>query len=90
MGVIEATRNVAIGESAFMSYGDNYNWDGYKVTLVRKLGQCLVAGMRVAGHSSFRPFILGVRDELDQWSALDLQNKRLGSAFEKLVMAVVE
>jgi len=90
MGVIQSLRDIQVGEPAYMGYGDNYNWDEYKLVLVKELGCRLIEGVTLFGHPSFQTSVTQAVDQLGVWEVPDLPHKRLGSSFEKLVMAVID
>jgi len=82
MGVIQAARDIQVGEPAYMSYGENYNWDSYKTELVYDLAKWLVEGGVLFGHPTHVLAVQSISCTLRTWCPSDLQHKRLGSGLE--------
>jgi hypothetical protein len=54
-GLVRARRDVLAGEVCYIGYGEDYDWDGVKVSLVHELASTLLLGVEIFGHPSYLP-----------------------------------
>jgi len=89
-GLVRALRDVPKGACCFIGYGENYDWDGLKLTLVHELSATLVAGVKAFGHKTYKASVAEIAAEMVGWTVESLPWKRAGSGLERLLMAVVD
>ena len=85
-----ARYDVEIGDHCYIGYGDDYDWDGYKVGLAHELAATLLAGVALCGRESFAVPVARLVAQVVTWSKQSLPLKRIGSGLERLLMAVVD
>ena len=85
-GLVHALRDVAKGKTCYISYGEDHDWNGYKVFLAHELASILLACVYLFGHpSNGKPVEQILVDE----GIVALQEDIPGSKLERLFMAVV-
>jgi hypothetical protein len=89
-GLVRALRDVAKGETCYIGYGEDYDWDGIKVSLAQELASTLLACVETYGHPSFAEPVTRILDSVLGWTKASLPLKRIGSGLERLFMAVVD
>ena len=52
-GLVRALRDVKEGDECFIAYGEEYDWDEYKIELIHNLGACVSEAVGVFGHASY-------------------------------------
>ena len=89
-GVVDTPRNIVRNEECYMYYGENFNWDKYKLSLVQELVKTVMEGVGLFGHPSYLKNATDLIENILTWSATSLPFKRLGTGVERLLMAVVD
>ena len=89
-GLVRALRDVPKGSVCYIAYGEDYDWDKVKISLAHELASTLVSGSELFGHPDHAPAVASVAVEILNWTVACLPLKRVGSALERLIMAVLD